>query len=278
MNSGEQPTIPTTELSDQREPTQARQRARFSTDWPAGSTLPPPEPGRQASHAALSANQWTVLILVGVLLFVGLALASGVVVGRAFVGTSEVPAVMAVPAPPHEMARPEPRVLPSSLHVDPRPSTTVGDSAVSLLIGHGPGPGDKAPAFHLETLDGDPLSLDDVSGWPLILNFWATWCTWCKYELPALEAVYEKYRDQGLIVIGIDVEEPPPLVRAYAERYGLSFPVVLDEAGETAGVYDVRGLPMTYFVDEDGIVVRVQRGAMREDELELYVRSVLPAR
>jgi len=267
-----------TDLSAQQEPTRIRQRARFSTDWPAGSTLPPPEPGRQASHAALSANQWTMLILVGVFLFVGLALASGVVVGRAFIGTSEAPAAMVAPATPREIARSEPLVLPSSLRVDPRPSVAVGDSAVSLLLGHGPRPGDEAPAFKLKTLGGGALSADDLRGRPLVLNFWATWCTWCKYELPALEAVYEKYRNRGLVVVGVDVEEPPPLVEAYAERYGLSFPVLLDEAGETASTYDVRGLPMTYFVDEDGIIVRIQRGAMREDELELYARSVLPAR
>lgn len=264
-----------TGLPDPQEPTQARQRARFSTDWPAGSTLPPPKPGRQASHAALSANQWTVLILAGVFLFVGLALASGVVVGRAFIGTSAAPAAMVAPAPPREMVRPEPRVLPSSLRVDPRPSAVVADSAISLLLGHGPGPGDEMPSFKLKALDGGTLSSDDLLGRPLVLNFWATWCTWCKYELPALEAVHEKYQNKSLIVVGVDVEEPRPLVKAYAERYGLSFPVLLDETGETAAAYDVRGLPMTFFIGRDGTIVRVQRGAMREDELELYVRSVL---
>lgn len=278
MTSGEPSATPATELSDQQKSTPVRQRARFSTGRPGGGTWPPAGLGRPASHAALSANQWTVLVLVGVLLFVGLALVSGVVVGRAFVGTSEVPAVIASSVPPREMAPSEPRVLPSSLRVDPRPSGAARDSPVSLPLGHGPGPGDKAPAFELKTLDGGTLSVEDLRGWPVVLNFWATWCTWCKYELPALEAVYEKYQSQGLVVVGVDVEEPVPLVQAYTERYGLSFPVLLDEAGETAAAYDVRGLPMTYFVDATGIVVRVQRGAMREDELELYVRSVLPAR
>jgi thiol-disulfide isomerase/thioredoxin len=127
----------------------------------------------------------------------------------------------------------------------------------------------------LETLDGDTLALGRLKGHAVLINFWATWCAWCKYELPALQAVHEKYQNKGLIVVGVDVEEPRSLVEAYVHRYGVSFPIVLDMEGFTAEAYRIHGLPMTYFVDRDGTIVHVQRGAMREDELERLVHAAL---
>ncbi|MFQ5859088.1 MAG: TlpA family protein disulfide reductase, partial [Anaerolineae bacterium] len=249
-------------MTDQEEQAQVTQRARYSTSWPVGGMPPSSRRSEKSSGAmGLSVNQWVMLVCVGVVLFIGLALATGVVVGRVLRGPMAGRASMAVSA--------EPAAL--DARVDPRPEFDVYAGGASLVFDYALASGDEAPGFRLEALDGGTLSLDDLKGRTVLVNFWATWCNWCKYELPALQAVHEKYQDDGLVVVGVDVEEPRALVEAYVQRYGVSFPVVLDVEGATAEAYRVRGLPMTYFVDRNGAIVRVQRGAMREDELELYV-------
>lgn len=265
----------TSEMADQQ-PEQVTRRAHYSTSWGDGVAQPASpqlEPSRSAFR--LSVNQWTVLTCLGVTLFIGLALASGVVVGHVLRGPLVVRVAKTVSAGPARVGGAEPLAAGASTRVEPRPSSDARDTGATLLFDNGLAAGDVAPDFQLDALGGGTVSLDGLRDHTVVLNFWATWCTWCKYEMPALEAVYKKYRDQDLVVIGIDVEEPAPLVEAYAQRYGLTFPVILDVKGTTAEAYQVRGLPMTYFVDEDGVIGRVKRGAMREDELESYVRSAL---
>lgn len=180
-------------------------------------------------------------------------------------------------------ARAGPSVAPQSaskvpaLRVNLRPSDdgSASGGVKSALEPEPLGPGHAAPDFQLPTLKGDELALTDLAGRTVIVNFWATWCTWCRYEMPALEAVHRKYRQDGLTVVGVDVAETRPMVEAFADRYDISFPILLDIDGGLAETYGIRGLPMTYFISGDGKVVRVQRGAMREDEMELYVRELL---
>lgn len=267
---------------------QTTQRARYSTRWPAdgwrlaesGQRLSGDAAPQSDSAFRLSVNQWTALICLGVVLFVGLALATGLVVGRTLRGpfTGEVSTAMRRwDTTPRSAVIAEAQTLVTypEERVNPRTESGVSEKGLSLLFDDVLAVGDEAPDFQLEAIDGGRLSLSDLKGRSVLVNFWATWCNWCKYELPALQAVYEKYRNEGLIVVGVDVEEPRPLVKAYVERYGLTFPVVLDIEAATARTYRVRGLPMTYFVSPEGTITRVQRGAMREDELELYVHKVL---
>ncbi|MBS1252370.1 MAG: Thiol-disulfide oxidoreductase ResA [Anaerolineales bacterium] len=257
----------------QRSPDEPKQRARYSTRWPAG--IPEGEgPEPPDDTARLSVNQWVLLISLGVIVFVGAALATGLVIGRVLRDPRAPRASAAVPAG-STLASAQLQTASGRDRVDPRSVSDGRESGVSSLLDAGPGSGDRAPGFQLETLEGDVLSLAALEGRVVVVNFWATWCNWCKYELPALQVVHEKYKDEGLIVLGVDVEEPGPLVEAYAERYGLSFPIVLDVEGTAAEAYKVRGLPMTFFIDRSGTIVRVKRGAMREDELELHVRNAL---
>lgn len=222
----------------------------------------------------LSVNQWTVLVCLGVLVFIGLALATGLMVGRAF---RRPLAAVTLATGPAVDSRGEPLSTQSEARVDQQAGAGRRQGGTRPLFKNLLAASEEAPRFQLEALDGGTMSLEELEGHTVLLNFWATWCTWCRYELPALQAVYQKYRDEGLVVVGVNVEEPRPLVEAYVQRYGVSFPVVLDIDGSTADAYQVRGLPMTYFVGPTGAIVHVQRGAMREDELELYVRNVLTA-
>jgi peroxiredoxin len=264
-------------MTDQQQPEQKGQRAHYSTGGRAGAAHPASRPDEWSnSTLGLSINQWTAVACLGVVLFIGLALVFGVLVGRALHGPLTARAsTVVLPA----RSAPAIPVQPVGTRPDGRmdPRAAARGTGVSRLFDQVLAAGDEAPGFKLQALGGGTLSLGDLRGRTILVNFWATWCTWCKYELPALQAVYEKYQDAGLVVVGVDVEEPQGLVEAYVQRYGLSFPVVLDEEGRTAEAYRVRGLPMTYFVNRKGVIVHVKRGAMREDELELYVRNALAA-
>jgi thiol-disulfide isomerase/thioredoxin len=112
-----------------------------------------------------------------------------------------------------------------------------------------------APNFVLPGLDGTTVRLSDYRGKVVLVNFWATWCEPCKEETPALAAVYRKLRDQGLVIVGVDLRNQERAgadsdadVRAFVERYGVTYPV----AGETARAFQIYPIPTSYFIDPRG--------------------------
>lgn len=124
-----------------------------------------------------------------------------------------------------------------------------------------PAVGYHAPDFTLTTLDGAEFTLSELRGQPVVLNFWATWCGPCQRELPALQTAAERY-DGRIVIAGVDQAEPPALVQEYVSRFGLTFPIPLDEKQEVAGRYNVMGLPTTFFIDSDGVIRRIWSGEM----------------
>jgi cytochrome c biogenesis protein CcmG/thiol:disulfide interchange protein DsbE len=141
-----------------------------------------------------------------------------------------------------------------------------------LAFGNGSGAAGKlakgehpiAPAFTLERLDapGTRLALAGLKGKPVVVNFWASWCIPCKDEAPALQKSYEKYRSQGLVVLGVDAQDFRGDAKRFARRYGLTYPLVYDGHGSTLGKWGVTGFPETFFVDRSGHLVgeRIQGG------------------
>ena len=109
-----------------------------------------------------------------------------------------------------------------------------------------------APDFTLRDLKGNQVSLSDFRGQPVVLNFWATWCSPCRVEIPHLEALYTKYKDQGLVVIGMNTETDYMKVKYFAEPQ-ISYTVLLDGGTQAQG-YDVSGIPCTYYIDRKGII------------------------
>jgi cytochrome c biogenesis protein CcmG/thiol:disulfide interchange protein DsbE len=113
-----------------------------------------------------------------------------------------------------------------------------------------------APDFTLQRLDTDgELALSSLAGKAVVLNFWASWCVPCKDEAPILQDAWERYRNRGLVVLGVDSQDFRADARSFMRRYGLTYPNVYDGKGSTLGRYGVTGFPETYFVGRDGKLV-----------------------
>ncbi len=132
-------------------------------------------------------------------------------------------------------------------------------------------PARPAPALSLQTLDGQPVSLDDFRGQVVLLNNWATWCPPCKAEMPDLEAYHEAHKDEGFTVIAVNAGDPPGDVRAFARSYGLTFPVWPDPNTETLRAFGIQGLPTSFVIDRNGMVRATWTGAITREALEQYV-------
>jgi cytochrome c biogenesis protein CcmG, thiol:disulfide interchange protein DsbE len=143
----------------------------------------------------------------------------------------------------------------------------VDDSGGDLARAASRGERPSAPEFTLERLDetGD-LALAGLKGKAVVVNFWASWCIPCKEEAPFLEQVWQKHRDRGLVVLGVDAQDFRRDARRFVRRYELTFPMVYDGPGSILSDYGVTGFPETFVVDRDGRVVEAFVGAVSSAE------------
>ncbi len=134
-----------------------------------------------------------------------------------------------------------------------------------------------APEVAFESLDGDDeIRLADYRGKALVLNFWASWCGPCRDEAPLLEETWQRYRDEGLVVIGIDAQDFRSDARGFVERYGLTYPIAYDGQGSSLGRFGNTGFPETWFVGRDGRLVGEHIvGPFDREQLEANVRAAL---
>lgn len=184
------------------------------------------------------------------------------------------PGASTVPVSPISGERYGPLALPTALVP---PGLEVGSQA-----------GNLAPNFLLETLEGGEIRLSDLRGKAVVLNFWAKWCRPCRREMPQFVAAYQRYRDQGLAIVAVNLQEGRRTIQRFANDFGIDFPIAMDRRGEVAGEYHLLGLPTTYFIDRDGVIRSVYRGpfleqsrgtnvqgAIEEDELEKRIQEIL---
>jgi len=140
--------------------------------------------------------------------------------------------------------------------------------------------GQQAPGFTLLTLDGGRASLTDHRDKLVVLNFWATWCQPCTVEMPSLEALWRRYRDRGLIVVGVCVDRgaPKALLEPYVRNLKLTFPILLDPDSKTSDRWRITALPATFLVRPGGEVAGVAMGAREwnSDEMRALVERLLP--
>ncbi|MBM3935318.1 MAG: TlpA family protein disulfide reductase [SAR202 cluster bacterium] len=128
-----------------------------------------------------------------------------------------------------------------------------------------------APDFALPLFDGATTTLADYRGKPLVINFWASWCGPCRDEARALEQTWRKYRDRGVVFLGPNIQDADRSARSYIAEFGITYPNGRDAQGRMAIDYGVVGMPVTFFVNAEGIVVRRYVGAMPQTILDQWV-------
>ena len=123
--------------------------------------------------------------------------------------------------------------------------------------------GSLAPDFQLQELNGQLVSLSNLRGKPVLLNFWASWCGPCRFEMPFIQEIFEdrEWADKGLAILAINIGESHATVKEFMEGGELSFPVLLDTSKNVALEYNIRGIPATFFIDKNGIIQDMKIGA-----------------
>lgn len=131
-----------------------------------------------------------------------------------------------------------------------------------------------APAFTMPLLDGGQLDIASLHGKPVVINFWASWCIPCEEEAAALEQASRLYQDR-VTFLGVNVQDTEPLAREFVQRFGVTYPNGRDLTGAIAVEYGMSGVPETYFVDQEGRIVRKWQGALDEARLRAYLDELL---
>jgi peroxiredoxin len=135
--------------------------------------------------------------------------------------------------------------------------------------------GRLAPDFLLETLGGGEARLSDFRGQPVVINFWARWCRPCRIEMPHLVQAYDRYRDDGLVIIGLNMQEGRAVIQPFVDDFGMEFPVLMDRTGRVGDVYRLLGLPTTIFIDRDGVIRSVFRGPFEGEAMGTAVQGAI---
>lgn len=147
----------------------------------------------------------------------------------------------------------------------------IGSLAVQGCIPPAPPPmevGHPAPDFTLTDLEGNTVTLSDFRGKVVFINFWASWCPPCRAEMPEIEAVYQEYKDKGVVFISVNIQEDESIVREFVQKGGYSWTFVIDTTGEVTKNYRVVTIPANFFLDKEGIIRAVKIGAVTKREIE----------
>lgn len=135
----------------------------------------------------------------------------------------------------------------------------------------------KAPDFTVMDADGNPVSLSDFAGKPIVINFWATWCGYCKEEMPFYEKSYQENKDDivFLMINATDGQrETKEKAEAYMQEHGYTFPVYYDYNGDAIYNYNATGLPTSVFIDKDGNILVYQPGILTAEKLHQYLDMI----
>jgi len=132
-----------------------------------------------------------------------------------------------------------------------------------------------SPSLTLSDLSSNEVSLNQFLGVIVLVNNWATWCPPCKAEMPTLQAYYQKYKDDGFLIIAIESGESLEEVREFVSNYGISFPVWIDRKGEALNAFKNRNLPSSYVIDRTGDVRLTWTGEISFEMLEKYVTPLI---
>jgi cytochrome c biogenesis protein CcmG, thiol:disulfide interchange protein DsbE len=137
--------------------------------------------------------------------------------------------------------------------------------------------GSMAPDFALKNAaTGQPVSLSALRGKPVWINFWATWCEACREEMPEMKTIYAQRKDQGLVILGVDVQESAEASNEYTAAGGYDWTFVVDSNGSVADRYHVYAIPTHFFIDTDGIIKAAHVGMVGGGNLDDYFAKIMP--
>ncbi len=136
-----------------------------------------------------------------------------------------------------------------------------------------------APSFELPSLKGGKVKLADYQGKVVFINFWATWCGTCKVEMPSMEKLYQRFKEHGFEMLTISVDKDQSLIEPFMNKYGLTFPVLLDPESKVAKrSYKTTGVPETFVVDRNGLIVHKAIGPRdwaTDETMEAFAQLIL---
>jgi len=132
---------------------------------------------------------------------------------------------------------------------------------------------DKAKDFTLKDLDGNSVSLSNLKGKKVFMNFWATWCQPCVQELPDIESIYQE-NIPDLVIVSINLEQNDTVVKKFMVDKKYNFKVLLDSNGDCSSRYGVNAIPHSFFIDRDGNIVSSRLGGMTREEMHKYIEEL----
>lgn len=133
-----------------------------------------------------------------------------------------------------------------------------------------------APDFSLTRFDaGETLTLSNLQGQPVILDFFASWCPSCRAEAPALQGFWQEYQDEGILLVGVALNDSPQGLQDFKDEFFLTYPLGLDETGEIATMYRVSSIPTFVFIDRAGRIAKVVVGMMSAETMASEAEALL---
>ncbi|QWU14674.1 Peroxiredoxin [Paenibacillus sophorae] len=138
-----------------------------------------------------------------------------------------------------------------------------------------PEEGSRAPSFELLGLDGKTHKLDEYKGKPIVLNFWGSWCAPCVKEMPALQAQWEKWKAQGVVVVGINVGEDQMTIQNFVNGIGVNFPILMDPDRDAVRSYGISPLPTTFFINANGNIDTIHIGQLDLSTLDAQIGKLV---
>ena len=188
-----------------------------------------------------------------------------------------------MPLPSAKLNQTDPSAMPPAAEktadqpADPEAAAAAQSASAPPQPPEKPEVGFSAPDFTLLSINGDKISMSDLRGKNIILNYWVTWCIPCKEEMPTLQKIHQEYSEKGLVVLSVDGIKQDHLdtVKSLLETNHLTFPVVLDEGDTIYQSYRIGFLPTTIFIDEFGIIRHIMLGGAPDDQFHSLVNQLL---
>jgi len=134
---------------------------------------------------------------------------------------------------------------------------------------------ENAADFTLTDLAGNKVSVTDMKGKNVYINFWTTWCTWCEKEMPDIEKVYQKYKDENLVILAVNIGEDKANASDFIHQNNYHFNVLLDSDQNVSDAYNINSIPVSIFIDKNGKIAQKRVGAITEDQMKAIIDELI---